>query len=157
GGGEEAFLPAQYLKSQLPKVGIDVVLRASPDFPTWARRIADWDFQLTMDQVFNYPDPVIGVQRTYVCDNIRKGVIWTNTQGYCNHKVDDLFEQAAAEPNLQKRKALYADVQKILVEQLPVYWINVIPYATVSKSTLGNPPLSIWGAMAPYDQVHWTT
>ncbi|MGH7070422.1 MAG: ABC transporter substrate-binding protein [Acetobacteraceae bacterium] len=156
GGGEESYLPAQYLKSQLPKVGIAVNLRASPDFPTWARRIGNWDFQLTMDEVFNYPDPVIGVQRTYVCDNIRKGVVWTNTQGYCNHKVDDLFARAAAEADFPKRKALYDQIQKILVEQLPVYWLNEIPYATISKEKLGNTPVSIWGAMAPYDEVYWT-
>lgn len=155
GGGEEAFLPAQYLKSQLPKVGIAINLRASADFPTWARRIGNWEFEITSDQVYNYPDPVIGVQRTYVCDNIHKGVIWTNTQGYCNHHVDDLFHEAAEEPDVAKRKALYDQIQKIIVEQLPVYWINEIPYATVYKKALGNPPLTIWGAMAPFDRVHW--
>lgn len=156
GGNEQGFLPAQYLKSQLPKIGIDVALRASPDFPTWARRIANWDFQVTMDQVFNYPDPVIGVQRTYMCGNIRKGVIWSNTQGFCNSKVDDLFQQAAAEPDLAKRKALYGKVQVMLAQDLPVYWINEIPYTTVYKDKLANPPETIWGAMAPFDQVHWT-
>lgn len=155
GGNEQAFLPAQYMKAQLPKIGIDLTLRASPDFPTWARRIANWDFQITMDQVFNYPDPVIGVQRTYMCDNIRKGVIWSNTQRFCDAKVDSLFAQAAAEPDTAKRKALYDQVQVLLVQELPVYWINVIPYATVYKDKLANPPLTIWGAMAPFDQMHW--
>ena len=42
---------AEYLRSQLKKVGIVVQVRASPDFPTWAKRIASHDFDLTTDIV----------------------------------------------------------------------------------------------------------
>jgi peptide/nickel transport system substrate-binding protein len=73
---------AEYLKSQLKKIGIEVEVRAAPDFPTWAGRISSYDFELTMDIVFNWGDPVIGVHRTYLSDNIREGVIWSNTQQY---------------------------------------------------------------------------
>ncbi len=154
--GEQGQLPAQYMKSQLRKVGIDIQLRQAPDFPTWARRVSNWEFELTMDQVFNYPDPTIGVQRTYMCDNRKKGVIWSNTQGYCDHHVDELFSQAAHEPDQAKRKALYAQVQKKLSEDIPVYWLNVIPYATVYNDRVHDLPLTIWGAMGPFDQV-WKT
>ncbi len=34
---------------------------------------------MTMDIVFNWGDPVIGMHRTYLSSNIRKGVIWSNT------------------------------------------------------------------------------
>lgn len=157
GGNPQALLVAQYLKSELPKVGIDAELRASPDFPTWARRIANWDFQATMDQVFNYPDPVIGVARTYLSTNIKRGVIWSNTQGYSNPQVDRLFHQAGMENNTKKRYALYAQVQKLLVEQLPVYWIDEIPFSTVYHRGLADTPQTIWGAMGPFDKVYWRT
>lgn len=49
---------------------------------SWAMRISNWDFHITTDIVWNWGDPVIGVERTYICRNIRKGVIWSNTQGY---------------------------------------------------------------------------
>ncbi len=62
---------AEYLRSQLGKVGVDISVRPSPDFPTWAQRIASGDFELTMDNVFNWGDPVIGVHRTYLGSNIR--------------------------------------------------------------------------------------
>lgn len=155
GGNEEATLPAQYLKSQLPKVGIAIELRPSADFPSWAKRIANWDFELTMDEVFNYPDPVIGVQRTYICDNIKKGVIWSNTQGFCDPEVDKTFAAAALEVDPAKRKALYAEVQKRLADELPVYWLNEIAYTTVYDKRLRNLPLTIWGAMGPFDEVYW--
>ncbi len=154
-GNPQAFLPAQYLKAQLPKIGIDIMLRASPDFPTWARRIANWDFELTMDEVFNYPDPVIGVARSYISSNIKKGVIWSNTQGFSDPRVDKLFAEAGEEINFKKRYALYAKVQTLLAEELPVYWLNEIPYSTVYHRGLANVPLTIWGAMGPFDQVYW--
>ncbi len=39
---------------------------------------------MTWDVVFNWGDPVIGVHRTYSSSNIKKGVIWSNTQSYAN-------------------------------------------------------------------------
>lgn len=146
---------AEYLRPQLKKVGIEVQVRNAPDFPTWAKRVSNHEFDLTMDIVFNWGDPVIGVHRTYMCSNIRKGVIWSNTQSYCNKKVDELLEQAGQEMNLEKRKALYAEFQKIVVDELPLAWINVLPYYTVVHKGLANPPLTIWGMMAPMDELYW--
>lgn len=152
GMGQQGLAPAQYFKSQLPKIGIDVNIREAPDFPTWAHRMANWDYQMSMNQVYNYPDPTIGVQRTYMSTN-RKHIVWSNTEGYSNPEVDRLFEEAAHERDSAKRKALYAKVQMILSQDLPVYWLNVIPYATVHNQRMQNQPLTIWGAMAPWDEV----
>lgn len=146
---------AEYLKSQLGKIGINVTVRAAPDFPTWAQRVGNHDFELTMDIVFNWGDPVIGVHRTYLSDNIRKGVIWSNTQQYSNPKVDELLNAAAVENDADKRKQLYAEFQQIVAQDLPVYWINAVPYHTAYDKTLINPPVGIWGAMHPLDQIDW--
>lgn len=146
---------AEYLKSQLKKVGIDVTVRASPDFPTWAKHLANNDFEMSMDQVYNWGDPVIGVHRTYLSTNIVPGVIWSNTQGYKNLKVDELLNAAAVEMDLEKRKALYAEFQQIVAQDLPVYWINLLPFHTAYDDRLGDPPTTIWGPMSPLDEVYW--
>ena len=146
---------AEYIREALQPVGIDVKLRTSPDFPTWMRRISNWDFELTIDTVFNYPDPVIGVHRTYICSNIKKGVMWSNTQGYCDPKVDEILEKASVEKDFAKRKALYAEFQKIVTQELPVAWTFEVPSYTAYHKDLGNPPLTVWGAMAPFDEVYW--
>ncbi len=146
---------AEYLKPQLKKVGIDVKVRNAPDFPTWARRISNHEFDISMDIVFNWGDPVIGVHRTYLCNNIKKGVIWSNTQQYCNSKVDQILDLAGRELDLGKRKALYADFQKIVADDLPIYWINVMPQRTAYHKDLGNPPTSVWGVISPMDEVFW--
>ena len=110
---------------------------------------------MTLDSVFNWGDPVIGVNRTYVSSNIRKGVIWSNTQSYSNPKVDELLEKAGIEPNTEKRKALYKEFQKIVVQDAPIAFINVIPYYQVHDKRLKNLPTSIWGAAAPVDEMRF--
>ena len=146
---------AEYIRPQLKKVGIDVKVRTSPDFPTWAKRISNWEFDMTMDVPFNWGDPVIGVHRTYLCNNIKKGVIWSNTQQYCNKEVDSLLGEAGVELDLNKRKSLYEKAQMILADELPVYWLNTVPYHTSYNNNLGNPPMSVWGSVAPLDELYW--
>ncbi len=155
GSAEQQKGIAEYLKPQLKKIGIEVELRASPDFPTWAKRVGGHEFDMTMDIVFNWADPVIGVHRTYLCSNIRKGVIWSNTQSYCNKDVDALLEKAGSEQDQAKRIALYQEAQKLIVDDAPQTFINILPYHTAYSKKLGNPPLSIWGTMAPLDEVYF--
>ena len=71
---------AEFLRGQFKRAGVELELRTSPDFPTWASRVAGQEFDLAIDAVFNWADPVIGVHRTYLTRNIRKGIIWSNTQ-----------------------------------------------------------------------------
>ncbi|MCP8881935.1 ABC transporter substrate-binding protein [Devosia sp. XJ19-1] len=146
---------AEYLRSQLKQVGITIELRATPDFPTWAQRVSTYDYDLTLDQVYNWGDPVIGVNRTYLTSNIRPGVIWSNTQQYSNPRVDELLLEAAKENDLEKRKALYAEFQQIVVSDVPIYFLNVVPVSTAHKSELGGVPSSIWGVYSPLSEVYW--
>ena len=146
---------ALYLKQQFEKVGIGVKVRRSRNFSEWAGRVGNWDFDMTMDSVYNWGDPVIGVHRTYLSDNIRKGVIWSNTQNYKSNRVDEILAQAAVEMDREKRKALYREFQQILTDDLPMVWINVLPFHTVYNAGLRNPPATIWGIHAPFDQLYW--
>ena len=139
---------AEYIKPTLAKVGIDVQLRNSPDFPAWARRVSSHQFDMTMDSVWNWGDPVIGVHRTYLSSNIREGVIWSNTQSYSNPKVDELLAAAGKEMNLAKRKALYREFQKIVVDDAPIAFLYE-PNFSVGFKRLADPRASVWGLMSP--------
>ena len=143
----------EYVKAALKKVGIAVEVRASADFPTWAARMGKMDYDMSWDTVFNWGDPVIGVHRTYSSSNIAKGV-WSNTQGYSNARVDELMEMAAVETDAAKRTALYAEFQKIIADEVPVYHTNTLPYHTVYNDNVGNPPLGIWGTSTPIDMTY---
>ena len=153
GADDQQKTVAEYVRAQLKKVGIGVDVRASADFPAWAKRMASHDFDMSMDIVFNWGDPVIGVNRTYLSSNI-KPIVWTNTQSYSNPKVDELLNTAGSVLDPTKRKAYYATFQKIVTEDLPIEYINVIPYHTAASKKLGNVPTSIWGPMSPYDEVY---
>jgi peptide/nickel transport system substrate-binding protein len=144
---------AEYLRPQLKKVGIEVTVRAQPDFPTWARRISAYDFDVTMDGAFNYGDPVIGVHRTYMSSNIRKGIIWSNTQNYRSDKVDDLLSKATVERDPVKRKSYYDEFQRIVVQDAPVTFTHVWSQAAIWDKSLKNVPTSIWGGFQPLDTV----
>jgi peptide/nickel transport system substrate-binding protein len=144
---------AEYLRPQLKKIGIEVTVRTSPDFPTWARRVSTHDFDATMDGAFNYGDPVIGVHRTYLSSNIKPGVIWSNTQNYVNPQVDELLAQATTEKNMDKRKKLYAEFQRLVVADVPQVFIHVWAQGYAARKDLVNVPESIWAPMVPYDQM----
>ena len=144
---------AEFTKASLARVGIDVTVNSLVDFPTWAEKISNHDFDMTWDTVFNWGDPVIGVHRTYDSQNIKPGVIWSNTQQYVNPRVDELMEQAGQEVDPEARRALYSEFQQILAEDLPVYWTNTLPYHTIYAEKVQNPPLGIWASSSPYDLI----
>ena len=152
GGDDQQKNVAEYIRAQLKKVGINVEVRASADFPAWAKRMATHDFDLSMDIVFNWGDPIIGVHRTYLSSNIRP-IVWTNTQSYRNPKVDELLETAGGVLDPTKRKAYYATFEKIVTDELPIYFINVVPYHTAASKKVMNVPTTIWGPMSPMDEV----
>ncbi|MDB5500230.1 MAG: extracellular solute-binding protein family 5 [Tardiphaga sp.] len=157
GTDEQQRNVAEYLRSQLKRAGINLEVRAAPDFPTWAQRVSSFDFDMTMDTVFNWGDPVIGVDRTYLTSNIRKGIIWSNTQQYSNPKVDELLAAAARETSPEKRTAMYSEFQKIVVADVPIYFVNASPYHNAFSKGLASLPTTIWGVMSPLDEINWET
>ncbi|MEO5696968.1 MAG: ABC transporter substrate-binding protein, partial [Burkholderiaceae bacterium] len=153
GNDDQQKTVAEYVRAQLKKIGIAVEVRASADFPSWAKRLASHDFDMSMDLVFNWGDPIIGVHRTYLSRNI-KPIVWTNTQSYKNAKVDELLDTAGGLLDETQRKAYYATFQKIVTDELPIDFINVVPYHTAASKKVGNLPMTIWGPMSPYDEVY---
>ncbi len=146
---------AQVLKSQLAKAGINIELRANSDFPSWAARISNWEYDLSMNGMWNYPDPIIGVNRAYLSTNQKKGVIYSNTEGYENPRVDEILLEAAREPSFDKRKRLYAEFQSIVTRELPLIWTNEEPLLTVYDARLKGVPMTVWGPLGPFDEMRW--
>lgn len=146
---------AEYLVPQLAKVGIKVNREQMPDSPSWSRRVADWNYDLALSLPGNYHDPLVGVSRMFVCDNI-KNVAYANTGGYCNPEVDELFSKAAVAPDEDERKQLYSDVQKILIRDMPAIWVLENPAPLIYDNRLVNPVLSGWGPSGPMDETYWS-
>ncbi len=156
GGGYLFQEIAEYLSQDLArKIGIQVQLIHTQSFKTWAQRIANWDFDLTIDLVFNWGDPMIGVHRTYDSTNIRKGVIWSNTQGYRNPIVDSLMSLAGQTLAFHERSELYREFQRTIMQDVPIYPLIMVPYAIVYERSLKGVFDSVWGLYAPLDTVYW--
>ena len=155
-GGAQWKRKAEYVKAQLKKVGILVTIKTSSDFRAWLKSVANHEFDMTLDSVFNWGDPVIGVHRTYQASNIRKGVPWHNTQQFVNPEIDAIMDKAGRELDLEKRIALYEKMQQMVVEEAPIAYLHSSPYHTIyNNQRVGNPPInSIWGVCSPWDEVY---
>jgi peptide/nickel transport system substrate-binding protein len=128
---------AEVVREQLGQVGIAIQLEAV-DAGTWAARVADWDFEMTFNFLYQYGDPALGVARNYISDNIIKGTPFANNGGYSNPEVDDLFARAAVELDEEKRQDLYSEVQRILVEEVPVAWMIELEFPTLYRDNVHN-------------------
>jgi len=134
GGGPTAARPAEFIKQSLAKIDVDVELRAG-DTATYLRRIfTDQDYDLMISSLHRLPDPTLGVQRLYWTKNIIKGAPWTNGSGYSNPVLDKVMEDAAAEPDPTKRKALIKQWQQIVQEDVPLLELIEQTWVTVSSA-----------------------
>lgn len=145
-------LPAEYVATALKKIGIKVKLQPLQGFAGWAKRSAAWDFDMSINWPGDKTDPAIGVSRLYVCDNIKKQA-YTNTSGYCNPAVDKIFNAAALEPDYNKRKALYQQVQDVLLAEMPMLWLFDTPSMFFHHKDLFFPA---YGTAENWDVMYWT-
>ncbi len=144
---------AEYAKSALDEVGIDIELRASPDFPTWLGYLAGREYDITMNLLFMWADPVIGVHRAFLEANILP-VPFTNNSAYVNPELEEMMLDAGAETDIDARIEKYKAIQAVLAEDLPFHWIETLPTNTVyNTAAVQNPPLTIWGSMSPLHEV----
>jgi peptide/nickel transport system substrate-binding protein len=146
-------LPAEYVGASLKKVGIKVKLEPLQGFAGWAKRSAGWDFDMSINWPGDKTDPAIGVSRLYVCANIKKQA-YTNTSGYCNKRVDEIFAAAALEADVEKRTELYRQVQDILLEEMPMLWLFDTPSMFFNHKDLFFPA---YGTAENWDVMYWKT
>ncbi len=126
----------EYIRQQFAKVGIKLVAEAV-DAATWARKLGQWEYDVTINFVYQWGDPTLGVERTYVSTNIQK-VPFTNTAGYNNPKVDDLFKTARENPDPQIRAKAFSDVQNVIVDDMPLIWLLELSFPTIHEKKLKN-------------------
>lgn len=111
---------ADYVKSALGRIGIDVTVR-SQDLPSFLKRVyADRQFDFTSIGVNTLFDPAVGVQRLYWSKNIRPGVPFSNAPHYSSVEADRLLEAASVEIDESQRVVLYKQFQQVVYRDLPI-------------------------------------
>jgi peptide/nickel transport system substrate-binding protein len=127
---------SEYLRASLHQIGIELVLETT-DAGAWSSRVGGWDYETTINFLYQFGDPTLGVERSYVSSNIKK-VTFTNTGGYANPKVDALFAQARAEGDPADRQKAFSAVQDILVQDMPQVWLMELAFPTIYDRKLQN-------------------
>jgi peptide/nickel transport system substrate-binding protein len=132
--GELWSRQAEYLREALGAVGIKVDI-VSTDVAGWAKRLTTFDYDLAQNFVYTTADPAIGISygyKTVTGDNA--GTTGGNVNGYSNREVDALLDQAAHEPDQDKRKQLYSKVQQIISREVPLVWTHDIVFPTLHRA-----------------------
>ncbi|MEM6932414.1 MAG: ABC transporter substrate-binding protein [Pseudomonadota bacterium] len=148
--GEDWRRAGEYMKQALAPIGIDVELRYE-DVPTWLKRIYhNYDFSMNVNYFYQLPDPVLGVHRHYGTDQIRQGTHFVNSSRYSNPKLDSLLAAGAQEADASKRSEIYADIQKILANDMPVVNLFEMEFLTVYNDKLKDHDTSALGAYGSF-------
>jgi peptide/nickel transport system substrate-binding protein len=154
GPAEQQRTVAEYIARAVEDIGINMTVIDADTLGAWAGIFFGGPeaWHMTMNAYFNWGDPVIGVQRAYVCDNIKPGV-FVNNSSYCNEKVDELLYAAAASGDPDERKALYDEFQEITAVELPFYGINALPIFAGHQSDIMGLPVGPWGNLSGLQDV----
>lgn len=135
---------AEYVKQSLGKVGIEVVLE-STDAGNWARRYANWEYEMTITFLYQFGDPALGVARTYLSSNIRKGIYGTNSAGYINPKVDQLLSAAASATRPNSRQVIYTNAANLIAQDAAQAWLVELSFPTITNVKFKNVTTSAIG------------
>ena len=114
--------------------------------------MSDWDYDTTINYLYQYGDPTLGVERTYVSTNIQK-TVFTNTGGYTNPEVDRLFAEARKSPLPADRQKAFNAVQELLVKEIPQIWLLEMSFPTIHDKKVHNLLTLGTGVHAPFDDV----
>jgi peptide/nickel transport system substrate-binding protein len=142
---------SEYFRTALGHVGIEVVLETT-DAGAWAKRIGDWDYETSTNFLSQFGDPTLGVERSYVSTNIKK-ITFTNTGGYTNPKVDELFTTARQSGDPAVRAKAFSDVQAILCDEVPQLWLMELAWPTIHEKKLHNVITTAMGPNASFSGV----
>lgn len=142
---------AEYLRQAFRQVGVALELE-STDAGSWARRVGNWEYETSINFVYQFGDPTLGVERTYVTSNIQR-VTFTNTGGYSNPAVDALFATARSAAAAADRQRAFSEVTRLLVEDVPQIWLMEMAFPTIHDRRLRNVITTGLGVHTSFDDV----
>ncbi|MCL4231966.1 MAG: peptide ABC transporter substrate-binding protein [Dehalococcoidia bacterium] len=100
-------------------LGLDVELQAS-EYSAFLRELRRGTFQMfSAGWAADYPDPEDFIDKLFHSESVQ------NEQGYSNPEVDKILLQARSESNQQKRFALYAQAEQMILDDaavIPDFW-----------------------------------
>ncbi len=145
---------AEYFRAAMQKIGIAVTLDTT-DAGGWASRMANWDYDTSMNFTYQIGDPSLAVEGYFISSNIKK-ITFTNTGGYNNPEVDALFLKARNSLDPAERQMLFSKLQRILVDDMPYLYLMQMSYPTYYTDKANNLISTGLGVHASFDDVFLT-
>lgn len=139
---------AEWWALQLEEVGVKLNYELL-DVGAWYGKWSSGAFDVIVETMYHGPDPSVTTARFFISSNIRPGSVYTNTAGYNNARIDELFDYCQTEEDYDLRKAGFYEIQDILLDEVPHLWFyEPLNYWAV-RSTFHNFPDS------PYGNAQW--
>ncbi len=135
--GEDVPLLATFMQQSLQAVGIKVEIVNLDTAGALSAVYRDWNFDLATGWHQYRGDPAVSTSVWYRSGS-PKGAPWTNQWGWQSEAVDALTDQAAAELDPAKRRALYAEWTKLINEELPIWMVTEREFQTAATKRLQN-------------------
>ena len=108
---------AQIVRENLRAAGLEVVLEPLERSVLIDKVFAARDFDLTLQSFYSAGDPAIGYHRIYLTNETDRR--FTNASGFSDPEVDAMLGEAATATDLDRRGAIYKELQVKLNEELP--------------------------------------
>ncbi|MEO3999531.1 ABC transporter substrate-binding protein [Mesorhizobium sp. CAU 1732] len=144
---------SRLLRSQFSAVGVDLVDEGMETSAWRDRSFVQWDYDITMGSYASGPDPAIGASAFFTCDRIQR-ISGHNASGYCDEKVDALFEAGGRELDDRKRIDFYRQAATAITEAVPHWWFWDRYYPIAFRSNLEGITEDITG-YGTLDRVRW--
>lgn len=148
--GEDIELWSTYIQQALAPVGIkvDIVRNDAAGFLTGVYR--DWTFDIATGWHQYRNDPAVSTTVWYRSGS-PKGAPWTNQWGWQSDAVDKVIDDAQSELDPAKRKALYAEFERLVNTDLPVWMAIERQFISVTNKRLRNHHIN-----PRWPSSHWT-
>jgi len=118
---------ARIFAADLAVVGIEVILDRV-DSATFFSDVKAGRFDLFQSRWVGVTNPSIYFRALHSSQWPEKSPNGVNRGGYSNAKLDKLIEQGMQEPSLEKQRAIFSQVQKLVAADLPYinlwHWVN---------------------------------
>ncbi len=135
--GEYTQLWGEYFAQAMKEIGIDVEIQTNdaPGFLNGVYRDHDFDTANGWHQFRS--DPAVSTM-VWLRSGQPAGTPWTNQFGWKNEEIDQMIDDAASELDVDKRAAMYHEIQRRNQEILPVIFAIEHPFISVTSKKLKN-------------------
>jgi len=159
-GRDKGVPEMEIMRSQLSEVGIDLQLEVYDEATTTQMVSMERDFDMYLIAgLSTAPDPnmISGYLHSnrILKDDPIPGLY--NVMDYNNSRVDELFELGKVETDVEVRKEIYGELQEIVVDELPCYYLIEDQYFHFYwEDYVGIPAGPYGGARERLDSAWWT-